>query len=353
MKTLGLVTLTRLRLHNVLQKSNPIRGLAVVQSRALSGQNTDKRSISYNRRHQQQEQQHQHQQDGRQQEERNYGSEMLLLAASTAAAAFAYSMFQMKSYIVHADDNTVAFENRIRQYSTVDQIFNYFSTYLLSQRNTTGGKSENSEKMAEGSAAIATVSAAAGAISAGASLASVSAAFAGLPFAVTFKLEIENYTDQLLIPYQWKPHTGQIHRTYCPVKPGMKESMSGHKTANSATGCVGTISWKIGDTNKMLVVMYSVPYSHDWHSNWLGVGIFKLADTSNHYNIMYHNKESGFKRQSFYASADPIVHKDANYLVSASMGTTHKAEIQVQLYPQKVEHLANSLKKQNIKHYDF
>ena len=38
-------------------------------------------------------------------------------------------------------------------------------------------------------------------------------------------------------------------------------------------GCAGTMTWDIGDTGKTILVMYSVPYSFDLHSNWLAVGI--------------------------------------------------------------------------------
>ena len=56
------------------------------------------------------------------------------------------------------------------------------------------------------------------------------------------------------------------------VGPKMEESCGGHKTNDSATGCVGTMTWKI-DSAHYVNVMYSVPYSHDYHSNWLAVGI--------------------------------------------------------------------------------
>merc|ERR1712173_88427 len=63
------------------------------------------------------------------------------------------------------------------------------------------------------------------------------------------------------------------------VAPGKREGFSGQKTAGTATGIAGTVAWEIEGTNKMLVVMYSVPYSQDFHSNWLAVGIFHLEDT--------------------------------------------------------------------------
>ena len=118
--------------------------------------------------------------------------------------------------------------------------------------------------------------------------------------------------------YQWKLYTGQVAKPHVLIRPGMKESMSGHKTGYTATGCVGTVSWVIGSTGKMLVVMYSVPYDHNFHSNWCGAGIFKTGDTSNHYKLMYYNAESGFKRKEFYRNVDPVVYEDSDFTVSPS-----------------------------------
>ena len=41
--------------------------------------------------------------------------------------------------------------------------------------------------------------------------------------------------------------------------------MMGSKTGWTATGCTGTATWKIGDTGKMLVVMWSIPFDQNWY----------------------------------------------------------------------------------------
>ena len=58
-------------------------------------------------------------------------------------------------------------------------------------------------------------------------------------------------------------------------RPGEKCGLGGHKTASTATGVEGVVSWTLGTTGKMLVIMYS----HDFHSNWMAVGIFKKRCT--------------------------------------------------------------------------
>ena len=110
---------------------------------------------------------------------------------------------------------------------------------------------------------------------------------------------MENYTNQHLATHQNKVHSGSISAAPVPVNPGMKEGLAGHKSDFTATGCVGTgwilnatnghiflkirwiklyliysecihifsnlmypVSWKIGNTGKILVVMYSIPYRY-------------------------------------------------------------------------------------------
>ena len=64
---------------------------------------------------------------------------------------------------------------------------------------------------------------------------------------------------------------------FCVLQLFLFEGLVGHKTSGIATGCSGTggaqkwfsfstfsVSWKIRTSSKMLVVMYSVPDSHDW-----------------------------------------------------------------------------------------
>ena len=48
-------------------------------------------------------------------------------------------------------------------------------------------------------------------------------------------------------------------------------------------GCIGTIAKKIGQTNKMLVVMYFVPCSQDFYANCCGIRIFAIGDTENYF----------------------------------------------------------------------
>ena len=166
------------------------------------------------------------------------------------------------------------------------------------------------------------------AVTAGTSISDAARSFAAMDYTVTFQLIMENYTNEHLYTYQQYNHAGHIKEANQDVRPGMKEGLAGHKSSSTATGCTGTVAWKIGKTNKMVVVMYSVPYSHDWHSNWCGVGIFDVQETSNFFEKMYNDQEVNFKRKDFYRDWDPVTYKNANFTVNATMGTSHKSTIQ-------------------------
>ena len=45
-----------------------------------------------------------------------------------------------------------------------------------------------------------------------------------------------------------------------------------------------------------------------------------------------YNKEGSFKRGQFYKNPVPIEFKSGSYRIKGKMGTTHKAEIQIQIF---------------------
>ena len=76
--------------------------------------------------------------------------------------------------------------------------------------------------------------------------------------------------------------------------------------------------------------MYSVPYSHDVHSNWCGVGIFYEEDTSDYFNKMYYGSIGNFARKDFYYDTNTVRYEnDSDWEISATMATNHTPDIQV------------------------
>jgi len=150
----------------------------------------------------------------------------------------------------------------------------------------------------------------------------------------------------------------------------------GHKIGHTATGCAGTVSYLIGNTNKILTIMYSVPYSHDLYSNWLGFWIhsedeFDEADrqamvgcgyytcatcaqnnqynsdlgvcprsmvtlitagstpssSANLFNKIYYNGKG--KIAEYYSSLPTLQYQSGGFRVEGGMGSSHQPAINV------------------------
>ena len=149
---------------------------------------------------------------------------------------------------------------------------------------------------------------------------------------VTFKMIIENFSSEELHPHECLPRAGRVLTPPRVVQPQTREGLVGQKTPHTATGCVGTISWTIGNTGKMLVVMYSVPFDHNLHSNWCAVGIFPTSNTSNFFKTMYKGPETSFKRKEFWKDLASVLYEGTHYKVTAKMDNSHKPEIEVTRY---------------------
>ena len=78
--------------------------------------------------------------------------------------------------------------------------------------------------------------------------------------------------------------------------------------------------------------MYSVPYSHDFHSNWLGIWIHREADMDGDDSVfdrMYYGDAFKDFRQEYYYELPTLVYRDADFTVRASMGSSHKTSIAI------------------------
>merc|ERR1719491_1967681 len=165
---------------------------------------------------------------------------------------------------------------------------------------------------------------------------------------VKFKIHIENHTDQqleLVDKFKGSGECGEIPQS---VFPGNRESLFGRKFSGTARGVAGTISWKIGNGD-CAVVMFSLPYDSNLYSNWLSVGImkekfcnplFSLGEVqgggSELFDKMY-NQEGNFTRGQFYDDPKPIEFKSGSYKIVGEMGTTHEAEIKIQIFAEQKE----------------
>ena len=95
------------------------------------------------------------------------------------------------------------------------------------------------------------------------------------------------------------------------------------------------------------MVMYSIPYSHDLHSNCIAIGLFKQNDKGKKFQTMYNGNEDPrrFARKDFYNEIRPVIFRGKDFYVEATCGTDHKPTIKVKLYPRHPANFASQFRK--------
>ena len=160
---------------------------------------------------------------------------------------------------------------------------------------------------------------------------------------VSFIFGLENYSNQQLRNPQYLDYYGYVHDRPHPVAPGVVEYMTAKKASWSFRGVSGVVSWDIGNTNKMVAVMYVKPWSAVLHANTLAVGIFPKGDLSGFFNKMYSGEEQGFRRDH-YPGMKPVRYKDdPDFMVTGTMANANKGSIGVR---QQLLNLKANLKNQ-------
>jgi len=156
---------------------------------------------------------------------------------------------------------------------------------------------------------------------------------------VTFKMNLTNNTDKDLKLNQMQVVQGWVKEAIVTVKANKKQSMNGRHLYATATGCVGSCAWSIGDSGKILVVMYSAPFDFNLYSNWLAVGIFDETKRGNYHHEkgeiedffkkMYYDDEKDFKREEYYRTSDKVTFEKDGYSVEGEMDKNHTPNISV------------------------
>ena len=78
-------------------------------------------------------------------------------------------------------------------------------------------------------------------------------------------------------------------------------------------------------------MMYSVPYSHDFHSNWLGLWIHDRDDLEGDepmFTRMYYRDGFGV-RQEYYYDLPELKLFTPGFTAKGSMGSSHKTSIRI------------------------
>lgn len=123
---------------------------------------------------------------------------------------------------------------------------------------------------------------------------------------------------------------GLTSRPPVSIPAGSEMSMLMHKYGWTATGTSGFVSWKIGDTNDMLVIMWSVPFNQNIYSNHLGFGIFQIEDNVDFFKKMYDGQQDAtFCKQKFRKCVQPMEYTKNGFKIDGVMGTAHKCDVYI------------------------
>ncbi|XP_076446967.1 tereporin-Ca1-like [Babylonia areolata] len=182
-------------------------------------------------------------------------------------------------------------------------------------------------------------------ISAGSSLADTTlSGLADTSYKCTCAIEVENWTRHpLMYPHYQFYGGGVLTSTSLDILPSMREAFATRKLSGTATGTNGISYWTVGDTNRLFVVMWSVPFDYNYYSNWMGVGMTREGVTNpqddySWFEQMYwynSTDDLSFERGEFYWTPYPVIYRDDRFEAVGTMTTQKHAEIKIVFRPVK------------------
>lgn len=163
---------------------------------------------------------------------------------------------------------------------------------------------------------------------------------------VCFKLELKNYTAFNLTAKEPYASTEYVVDRLTSVKPGEYELIAGRKKRSAIRGLECVFTWNIGDTGKILSVMFYLPPSVRIGSNvnQLAVGIQDKPEcdelaAKEKLKLMYDKKDTNFRSKPFNSDLESIKHtdEDKRFSVVGVMGKEQKSRIVIILTASKTE----------------
>ena len=152
-------------------------------------------------------------------------------------------------------------------------------------------------------------------------------------------MEVTNYYNQALKNPITYVHGGYISDPPATVQPGYEEAFGGHKVSGTATGTYGTVAWDLGNSGYFVVFMWSVPYDHNYHSNWLAIAIWPSYAAPHHqddFNFMYYNCQTAPNNcvaGEYYNTINQISIEYGGFYITGTMGSNYQPKAQIDVYP--------------------
>ncbi|XP_030622882.1 bryoporin-like [Chanos chanos] len=137
-------------------------------------------------------------------------------------------------------------------------------------------------------------------------------------------------------------HSGYNDNPLSPnVDPRSMRLCSFSKFAMEARGAAGVLTYDLQknsadglnyySSNKLIAVMFSVPFDYNFYENWLAVGIFDQTQTCDEelFNLMYYGSGTNFKRGR--AKDGEIKLKIDSVEIKAAMSNEYMAILRVEV----------------------
>jgi len=178
-------------------------------------------------------------------------------------------------------------------------------------------------------------------ISAGASLTgtTVSGIMASA-YSIAVAGSVENFCKWIMIFDHCKPESGYMNVPMTNVGPGKEEGFASHKTGGTATGSWVYCLFHVN--GKRVHIMYSAPYDFNYHSNWMSLAITSNAVHLDAHKMYYYNYQY-MVREEYYYKMKPAEICQQGLCIKGSMGTSHKPEIKIELFPQSFDDISPSV----------
>uniref|UniRef100_W4VRW5 Conoporin 4 n=1 Tax=Conus geographus TaxID=6491 RepID=W4VRW5_CONGE len=176
---------------------------------------------------------------------------------------------------------------------------------------------------------------------------------------VTCAIQVENWTRFALKAPRLMLKSGADTKAPVFIEPGKREAFAVRKTAYTATGVSGTVSWEVDWYRQRFVIMWSTPFDFNIHSNWMGMGMTReglvdVAPNNVWFNQMYkygNNDDLTFERKEFYKNMDTFVYSNEKFEAEGYMTNSRHALVRVIFRPanNKWEYLANEIERELTK----
>nr|AXS67883.1 coluporin-11 [Colubraria reticulata] len=158
-----------------------------------------------------------------------------------------------------------------------------------------------------------------------------------IDYRVKVKITVENHTPYTLTAAYWKIVEGVTVTDPLSIGPRAMRMCAFRKRDNVAYGTYGTVSWEVSGKDHRFVVMWSAPFSFDFYSNWMGLGLTERWKTSvafgdDLFKEMYGDtkiQDFTYLNKDFFSDLNPVNLKLHGFNMTGTMTSGHHAEITV------------------------